>query len=347
MAPRFLPPLDRAATMIVLFLAGIALLWLTLGGRPLSWHSLAAPGAATVALWFVWLLGRQFATVSVAAVGVVLASLAVHLAAWASAQHADAAQLWGLCTAAAATWLFYIAIRHQNYSSWIWLGIIAALAIPANHTIFIHLSAYLAFMLRHRSFRDRRNIKGVSLATLSFALAAAPLLWWSAGLDAPPWSTASIGVPNSTQWLSTTGVLSFLAIPFARLLPMATAWLLCAAWEYQSLRPATSAAVKYADEADETRWWQRLTYWDRSFLLWMGLLPGLTNIVLYFVPWASQSTPWPGSYVLLTGFLIFFAMRGDERSILPRLVTLVLALHAALAYFSINGTMQRIFTTYH
>src|SRR3546814_11507430 len=83
----------------------------------------------------------------------------------------NTAQLWSI---AAATWLFYRALRYHHLSTWFWLGAISAIATMTKYSAVIQFTAFLCFMFRQGSFNDTPNFNGLACALAPFHLLISP-----------------------------------------------------------------------------------------------------------------------------------------------------------------------------
>src|SRR5690606_14165342 len=129
-------------------------------GRPIWLPFFAGMCSSALALWFLWLLGREFTSARRAAVAVLLISTTLYFSIRGTIFNHDTAQLWSV---AASTWLFYRAMRYQRRSSWLWLGAVAALSMLTKYSAVIQFTAFFCFMLRRAGYRDKRTLTGMGL----------------------------------------------------------------------------------------------------------------------------------------------------------------------------------------
>lgn len=290
-------------------------------GRPLWLPFLAGMSASAAALWFIWLLGREFTSAAKAAAAVLLVSVTLYFSVRGTIYNHDTAQLWSV---AACTWLFYRALRYQRLSSWCWLGVVAALSTLTKYSAIIQFTAFFLFMLRHGSFRDPRTVRGVALGAVSFLVVMLPHLWWLLGTDFAPFRYAGGSLDAGGRMEALDDALSFVGTQLARLAPMFAAW---AAWlVWQRRRPAC------AIEPDDHVYWARhLTPWDRSFLLWVGVAPCFATLLVSTALGTRLVAAWGTTFFILWGFLLFWQLRGNERETLRRIALAVLAIQLAMA----------------
>src|SRR5690606_1645906 len=103
-------------------------------GKPVWLVFLAGQLSAAVALWFVWLLGREFTTAPKAAIAVLMVSVTLYFSVRATIFNHNTAQLWSI---AASTWLFYRALRYREMAAWLALGVVGALAMYTKYSALI------------------------------------------------------------------------------------------------------------------------------------------------------------------------------------------------------------------
>ncbi|NYT25426.1 glycosyltransferase family 39 protein [Alcaligenaceae bacterium] len=290
-------------------------------GRPLWLPFLAGMISSATALWFIWLLGREFTTAGKAAVAVLLVSTTLYFSVRGNLYNHDTAQLWSI---AAVTWLFYRALRHQARGTWIWLGAIAALSTLTKYSAVIQFTAFFCFMLRHGSFRDRRNLEGLGLALLAFFAVMLPHLWWLAGTDFAPFRYAGGSLDGGGRLEALKDAASFVGTQLARLSPMLAAWLAWRWWERR--RPAAAG-----DAGPGRPWAAELTSWDRSFLLWVGLTPCLATLLVSTLLGTRLVGAWGTTFFILWGYFLFWCIQGQERETLRRIAIVVLAIQLAMA----------------
>lgn len=290
-------------------------------GRPVWLPFFAGMTASAVALWFLWLLAREFTTPARAAVGVLLVSTTTYFSIRGTIFNHDTAQLWSV---AASTWLFYRALRHQTPCSWIGLGVVGGLSFLTKYSAVIQFTAFFLFMLRHGSFRDRRTVRGTGLACAAFGLILLPHLVWLVSTDFAPFRYAGDSLDSGGRWEAFKDMGSFITTQIGRLSPMVAAWLAWRVWQHR--RPVAPDV-----ETGPRDWWQSLTPWDRSFLLWVGLAPCASTLLVSTLLGTRLVAAWGTTFFILWGFLLFRLIRGDERATLRRIAAVVAALQLAMA----------------
>lgn len=300
--------------------------WLLYGltqmlGRPLWLPFLAGMASAAAALWFLWLLGREFTSPARSAVAMLLVSTTAYFSIRGTIYNHNTAQLWSV---AAATWLFYRALRYQKQSDWIWLGVVSALSMLTKYSAVIQFTAFACFMLRHGSFRDRRNIGGAGLALLAFAIVMLPHFIWLVQSGFAPFHYAGDSLDSGGRLAALKDTGSFISAQLARLSPLLAAWL--AWWWWQRRRPAPLVQPE-----DAQPWSRSLSPWDKSFLLWVGLTPCLATLAVSTLLGTRLVAAWGTTFFVLWGFFLFWLIRGNERETLRRIAIVVIALQVLMA----------------
>lgn len=290
-------------------------------GRPLWLPFFAGMCSSALALWFLWRLGREFTSAGKAAAGVLLVSVTLYFSIRGTIYNHDTAQLWSV---AACTWLFYRALRHQQRSTWVWLGITAALCTLTKYSAVILFTAFFCFMLRHGSFRDARTVRGVGHALIAFGVVFAPHLLWLVMSDFAPFRYAGGSLEAGGRLDALRDAFSFIGTQAARLSPMVVAWLIWRAWERR--RPAT----RFEPE-DNERWSSGLTPWDISFLRWVGLTPVIATLLVSTLLGTRLVAAWGTTFFMLWGFYMLWVIRGEERETLRRIAIVVIAVQLAMA----------------
>ncbi|MBB5217130.1 glycosyltransferase family 39 protein [Parapusillimonas granuli] len=289
-------------------------------GRPVWLPFFAGQLMSALALWFLWRLGREFTTPRKAFMAMMLVSVSIYFSLRGTIYNHNTAQLWSV---AASTWLLYRALKHQRLSSWAWLGVVSGLSIQTKYSAVIQFTAFFLFMLRQGSFRDARNLKGLALALLTFAVTISPHLYWLASNAFMPLRYADNSLEAGGHLQALGHLLSFALDQLARLSPMLVAWLAWHAWnKRRPVAGAGTAAMRYGAQ---------FTEWDRSFLLWIGLAPVLSTMLVSAVLGTRLVASWGTTFFVLYGFYLLWWMRGDERVNLRRIAVLCIALHVLMA----------------
>ena len=290
-------------------------------GRPLWLPFFAGMSSSALALWFLWLLGREFLNPARAAAGVLLVSVTLYFSIRGTIYNHDTAQLWSV---AATTWLFYRAMRYQQRSTWLWLGAVAALCTLTKYSAVILFTAFFLFMLRHRGLTDRRTLGGVGYALVAYVVVLLPHLIWLVASDFAPFRYAGGSLDSGGRIDALKDGVSFVGTQIARLAPMGVAWLAWRWWMHRRPAPAT-------DEHAGQSWAAAISPWDKSFLLWVGLTPVVATLVVSALLGTRLVAAWGTTFFMLWGFYLLWAIKGDEREVLRRIAVVVIALQLAMA----------------
>ncbi|MBP6018228.1 MAG: glycosyltransferase family 39 protein [Burkholderiaceae bacterium] len=295
-------------------------------GRPIWLTFFAGQLFSALGLWFVWKLGREMTTPAQAFMAMLLVSTIAYFSLRGTIYNHNTAQLWSI---AAATWLFYRALRYQRASSWLWLGAVSAIAMLTKYSALIQFAAFFLFMLRAGSLKQSATFKGIGLALLSFLIVASPHIYWLWQHDFQPLLYADKSLETATRLEALGHVWAFLIDQLGRLSPMLVAWLAWAYWMRKSPPSKTSPAGTVAQSAP--RYGQEFSDFNRSFVLWVGLTPLLSTLVISLLLGTSLVASWASTFFILYGFYALWGMRGDEVQNLRRIAILVLSIHLLMA----------------
>lgn len=294
-------------------------------GRPVWLTFLGAQLFSALALWFVWLLGREFTTPRLAFMVMLITSTCIYFSLRGTIYNHNTVQLWSI---AAATWLFYRALRYRKPTTWVWLGAVSALAVLTKYSAVIQFAAFFLFMLRQGSLRDTRNLRGIAWALAAFAVVIAPHIYWLAIHSFQPLRYADSSLAASGYADAYRHILAFTLDQLARISPMLVVWMGWALWHRR--RPTTDRS----NENKGTRpssYARALSPWDRSFLIWVGLAPFLSTVLVSAAMGTRLVASWGTTFFILFGFYALWKMRGDERENLRRIAVLVIAVQVLMA----------------
>ena len=290
-------------------------------GRPIWLSFFAGMCSSALALWFLWLLAREFTSAGKAAAGVLLTSVTLYFSIRGTIYNHDTAQLWSV---AACIWLFYRALRYQRTTTWIALGAVSALSMLTKYSAVIQFTAFFLFMLRHGSFRDPRTLRGLAWGGLAFGLVLLPHLAWLVSQDFAPFRYAGNSLDAGGRLEALSDAVSFAGTQLARLSPMLVAVLALYIW---NRRRSMAAAAN-----DDDRVWSRqLSPWDRSFVLWVGLAPSIATLAVSVLLGTRLVGAWGTTFFMLWSFYFFWIIKGDERETARRFVWIAIAVHLAMA----------------
>ncbi|NYT66393.1 glycosyltransferase family 39 protein [Alcaligenaceae bacterium] len=291
-------------------------------GRPIWLTFFAGQLFSALGLWFVWKLGREMTTPAQAFMAMMLVSTIAYFSLRGTIYNHNTAQLWSI---AAATWLFYRAVRYQHASSWLWLGAVSAIAMLTKYSALIQFAAFFLFMLRCGSLKQAATYRGIGLALLSFVVVASPHAYWLWQVDFQPLLYADKSLETTTRLEALGHVWSFFIDQLGRLSPMLVAWLAWAYWMRKS--PLSTASTTDTPP----RYIQGFSDFDRSFLLWVGLAPLVSTLVISLLLGTSLVASWASTFFILYGFYALWAMRGDETTNVKRVAIVVLSIHLLMA----------------
>lgn len=305
-------------------------------GRPIWLTFFAGQLFSALGLWFVWKLGREMTTPAQAFIGMLLVSTIAYFSLRGTIYNHNTAQLWSI---AAATWLFYRALRYQQASSWLWLGAVCAIAMLTKYSAVIQFAAFFLFMVRAGSFKQASTYQGLGLALVSFILILSPHIYWLWLADFQPLLYADKSLETATRLEALGHVWAFSIDQLGRLSPM---FVVCLAWAYwQRKSPLLTASTNKEKTQSAPRYIHSFSAFDRSFLLWVGLTPLLSTLVISLILGTSLVASWASTFFILYGFYMLWGMRGDEAQNLKRIAILVLAIHLlmAIAYAVARGPL--------
>lgn len=299
-------------------------------GRPIWLPFLMGQLFSALGLWFVWKLACEMTTRHLALMVTLLVSVTAYFSLRGTIYNHNTAQLWSI---ACATWLFYRALRDQHLRDWFWLGVVSALAMMTKYSALIQFAAFFLAMLATGSFRDARTWRGLGVALLAFLAVLAPHLFWLAQHDFKPllYADASMEVPSRLDSLAL--MLSFLLDQAGRLAPMAVALIAWTIWQGRKGDHAstTVAAGNETPGAGRQRYFHAFTPSDRRFLLWVGLAPLLSTLLLSAVLGTRLEASWASTFFILYGFYAAWWLHGSPALQMRRILILVAIIHLVMA----------------
>ena len=297
-------------------------------GKPVWLPFFAALFFSAIALWFIWLLGCEFTTPRRAFMAMLMTSTIVYFSLRGTIYNHNTVQLWSI---AASTWLFYRALRYESLGSWVWLGIVGALAMLTKYSAVIQFAIFALFLLRFGHWRDRHTQRGLTFAIVVFLALVSPHVYWLFVHSFAPLGYADRSVSASGTYADVLiGIFYFLADQLARLSPMLMIWLGLYYWRKK--RPDPEVFQTGITEIRGTRTYTHdLTDWDRAFLLWMGLGPIVVTVLASMLFATELVASWGTTFFILYGFYALWWVSGDERTNLRRTAILVVAMHVVMA----------------
>ncbi len=204
-------------------------------GKPVWLTFFAGQLFSALALWFVWRLGCEFTTPRRALMATLMVSTIAYFSLRGTIYNHNTAQLWSI---AAATWLFYKALRYQKPAYWIWLGVVAALATMTKYSAMIQFAVFFFFMLRQGHLRQGQTLKGLVFALVAYLVVVSPHLYWLADHHFAPLMYADRSIDTTTSQGAWKDILDFVLDQFGRLSPMVVVWLALWFWTAKVARKA-------------------------------------------------------------------------------------------------------------
>lgn len=332
-------------------------------GKPVWLTFFAGQLFSALALWFVWLLGGEFTTPRRALMATLMVSTVAYFSLRGTIYNHNTAQLWSI---AAATWLFYKALRYQKPAYWIWLGVVGALATMTKYSAMIQFAVFFCFMLRQGHLRQGQTLKGLAFALVAYLLVLSPHLYWLADHHFAPLVYADRSIDTTTSQGALKDMLDFVLDQFGRLSPMVVVWLALWCWTAKVARKAAGGAgrgklgvvapdgtvraasvgghaalARSSAAAQNTPGFSfrpvaavyahDLSAYDRSFLLWVGLGPFVLTVLVSALLGTRLEASWASTFFILYGYFALWWLYGSERLNLRRTIILVIAVHVLMA----------------
>lgn len=301
-------------------------------GRPIWLPFLMGQLFSALGLWFVWKLAREMTTPRLALMATLLVSTTAYFSLRGTIYNHNTAQLWSI---ACATWLFYRALRDQRLRDWFWLGVVGALAMMTKYSAVIQFAAFLLAMLAAGSFRDTRTWRGLGVALATFLAALSPHLIWLARHHFEPllYADASIELPGRLAALGL--MLDFILDQAGRLAPMVLVLIAWTLWQHRKgdRAPGVVANEDIFQPAEQgpRRYFHAFVPGDRRFLLWVGLAPFLSTLLVSIVLGTRLEASWASTFFILFGFYAVWWLHGPQALQLRRILILVAAVHIVMA----------------
>lgn len=287
-------------------------------GRPIWLPFLMGQMFSALGLWFVWKLGCELATRRQAFIATLLVSTTAYFSLRGTIYNHNTAQLWSI---ACAIWLFYRALRDQRPILWICLGAVSALSMMTKYSALIQFAAFFLYMLRVGSLRDPRTWRGLALALLAFLVVISPHLYWLAEHRFEPLLYADSSLDAGSYLGALRDMLDFTLDQIGRLAPMLIVLLAWAVWQHRAdgNQPTTARNI------------HSVTPHNRTFLLWVGLAPFLSTLLISALLGTRLEASWASTFFILFGFYGLWWLRGPEPVQLRRITLLVIIVHVLMA----------------
>ena len=301
--------------------------WLMYGlvelfGRPLWLTFFAGQLVSALALWFVFLLGCEFTSPRRALIATLMISVTIYFSLRATIYNHNTAQLWSI---AASTWLLFRALRDETMSSWLWLGLVAGLAMLTKYSALVQFAAFFVFMLVHGYLRQPQVWRGILAATVVFSVVILPHMIWLIANDFAPLQYADRSMASEGSYLQVALVaLSFSLDQLARLSPMLVLWVGLWWWQRRD-------GVDTLHTLDTESYAGALTSGTRSFLVWVGLGPLTLTLLVSMLLGLKLGAAWGTTFFILFGYFAFWKMKGNEQAWLYRTAILALVIQILMA----------------
>jgi len=293
---------------------------------------------SALGLWFVWKLGCELTTPRRALMATLLVSVTAYFSLRGTIYNHNTAQLW---TITAGIWLFHRATHRQRWRDWAWLGLVAGLAMLTKYSALIQFAAFLLYILASGLWRQTRIWLGIGLSALVFLAVLGPHIIWLFAHHFEPLRYADTSLQAASRLGALHSLLKFALDQLGRLSPMLVLGGLWAAWyRWRANRGPGQAAndpiFKALDSAGGIRphapsYWAQLDANARRFLLWTGLAPVFSTLLVSLVLGSKLEASWASTFFVLFGFYGLAWMRGLDSEQLRRLLILTAALQIVMA----------------
>lgn len=284
-------------------------------GRPVWLTFLAGQLFSALALWFLWLFGKEITSPRNAFIAVVIASTSMYFSLRGTIFNHNTAQLWSIT---ASIWLFHRALTGQRTRTWVWLGVVSGLAVLTKYSAVIQFFAFGVFMLRQGTF-SRQTLVNLGWGSLAFALTIAPHAGWLVATDFLTLRYVDNSLDAAGYLESMKLAMRFSLDQLARLSPMLVVWI---AWWYWNRRQPSGSPTPLA--ADISRW-------NRSFLLWVGLTPFIATVLVSILLGTRLVASWGTTFFVLYSFFFLWLLRGNAHTVQRRIVAIAVVIHLLMA----------------
>lgn len=291
-------------------------------GRPLWLTFFAGQLVSALALWFVFLLGCELTSPRRALIATLMISVIMYFSLRATIYNHNTAQLWSI---AASTWLLFRALRDETLSSWLWLGLVAGLAMLTKYSALVQFAAFFVFMLVHGYLRQPQVWRGILAAAIVFAMVFLPHLIWLIANDFAPLQYADRSMESEGSHVQVVlGALNFSLDQLARLSPMLVLW--AGLWWWQR-----RDGVDTLHTLDTQTYASALSSGARSFLLWVGWGPLILTLLVSVVLGTKLVAAWGTTFFILFGYYAFWKLKGNEQAWLYRTAILAVVIQIVMA----------------
>lgn len=287
--------------------------------------------AAAAGLWFIWKLGCELSTPYKSFAATLLVSVTSYFALRATIYNHNTAQLWSIT---ASIWLFYCALTKQKLTYWLFLGVVCALSMLTKYSALIQFAAFFAFFIRSAAWRSKQNWLGIALALCSFAIVFTPHVFWLIQNNFEPLRYADSSLKTSGYVESISDILWFIIDQIGRLSPILLALAAWAVWYYykKDRGPGAAANDPSFNAIQKPEYYlYSFDQYQRQFLLWVGLTPFISTVIITLVLGSSLEPSWGSTFFVLIGFYALWLIRGDEIVQTRRILVIVALLHLTIA----------------
>jgi 4-amino-4-deoxy-L-arabinose transferase-like glycosyltransferase len=293
-------------------------------GRPVWLTFFVGQLTSALALWFLWLLGKDLTTARNAFIVVLIGSTNLYFSLRGTIFNHNTAQLWSII---ASTWLFYRAVTYQHTRYWVWLGIVAGLSMLTKYSAVIQFFAFFMFALSQGVLAQRSTWKGIGWAALAFGVVMLPHFLWLVSSQFAPFMYADEALQAGGRARALTLILRFTLDQLARLSPMIVVWLGWWIWRHRT-QPRHEAGTTVIKDPPLANGMSR---WNRSFLLWVGLTPFLSTVLVSALLGTRLTASWASTFFVLYSFYFLWILKGDADTVKRQITIIVVAVHLLLA----------------
>jgi 4-amino-4-deoxy-L-arabinose transferase-like glycosyltransferase len=300
-------------------------------GRPVWLPFLMGQVFSALGLWFVWKLGREITTPHRALIATLLVSVTAYFSLRGTIYNHNTAQLWSIT---ASIWLLHRALRGDRLRDWAWLGAVCGLAMLTKYSALIQFAAFFLYLLRAGELRRAAVWRGIALACGVFLVVLGPHLWWLDQHQFAPLHYADDSLEAGGRLDALLDLLDFTLDQIGRLAPLVLLLGLWALWRRRRGDRAPGHAAndeRFSAPAAAPRYWTSLSAPDRQFLLWVGLAPFLSTVLISAVLGSRLQASWASTFFVLFGFYGLGWLRGPEPVQLRRILILTAVLHSVMA----------------
>lgn len=286
---------------------------------------------SALGLWFIWLLGKEITTPYKAFIATLLVSATAYFSLRATIYNHNTAQLWSIT---ASIWLYYCALTKEKLKYWIYLGLVCGLAMLTKYSALIQFAAFFLFFIRAGSWRKKSVWLGVLAALICFSIVITPHLIWLIDNNFAPLHYADSALATNGYLDSIVEIIWFSLDQLGRISPMLIALAASLVWYYKKADKGPGGAANDASFNTAIKplpYYYDFKQFDKSFLLWVGLAPFLSTIIVSAVFATALEASWGSTFFVLTGFYALWLLRGNQAIQIRRVLIITIALHLSMA----------------